>query len=142
MAVLFGVLCWRGSYLGFTVFGEQITPFGDVHMARPGGTMRAAKQRWCPGSELNRYVPFGTRDFKSRASASFATRAGLESLKKLYQFTRSGIREGVTVTTARKNQCRADAVIAPDSEVSACPFMDIRFRVRTLDSSARISLGV
>jgi hypothetical protein len=31
---------------------------------------------WCPGPELNRYVPFGTRDFKSRASASFATRAG------------------------------------------------------------------
>src|SRR5215471_5833720 len=30
---------------------------------------------WCPGPELNRYVPFGTRDFKSRASASFATRA-------------------------------------------------------------------
>src|SRR5205823_7596845 len=31
---------------------------------------------WCPGPESNRYVPFGTRDFKSRASASFATRAG------------------------------------------------------------------
>ena len=31
---------------------------------------------WCPGPELNRYVPFRTRDFKSRASASFATRAG------------------------------------------------------------------
>jgi hypothetical protein len=34
---------------------------------------------WCPGPESNRYVPFGTRDFKSRASASFATRAGLRS---------------------------------------------------------------
>jgi hypothetical protein len=34
-----------------------------------------APKRWCPGPESNRYVPFGTRDFKSRASASFATRA-------------------------------------------------------------------
>ena len=31
---------------------------------------------WCPGPELNRYVLLRTRDFKSRASASFATRAG------------------------------------------------------------------
>src|SRR5581483_275632 len=38
-----------------------------------GGTVH--KSYWCPGPELNRYVPFGTRDFKSRASASFATRA-------------------------------------------------------------------
>src|SRR5215469_7425755 len=30
---------------------------------------------WCPGPESNRYVLLGTRDFKSRASASFATRA-------------------------------------------------------------------
>ena len=30
---------------------------------------------WCPGPESNRYGPFGPRDFKSRASASFATRA-------------------------------------------------------------------
>jgi hypothetical protein len=30
---------------------------------------------WCPETELNRHVPFGTRDFKSRASASFAIRA-------------------------------------------------------------------
>jgi hypothetical protein len=35
--------------------------------------------KWCPGPESNRYVPFGTRDFKSRASASFATRAGMDS---------------------------------------------------------------
>ena len=34
---------------------------------------------WCPGPELNRYVSFETRDFKSRASASFATRAGMRS---------------------------------------------------------------
>ena len=33
------------------------------------------KAKWCPGPELNRYVSFETRDFKSRASASFATRA-------------------------------------------------------------------
>jgi hypothetical protein len=34
-----------------------------------------ARVKWCPGPELNRYVSFETRDFKSRASASFATRA-------------------------------------------------------------------
>jgi hypothetical protein len=32
-------------------------------------------QHWCPGTESNRHAPFGARDFKSRASASFATRA-------------------------------------------------------------------
>ena len=37
-----------------------------------------ARVRWCPGPESNRYVSFETRDFKSRASASFATRAGRE----------------------------------------------------------------
>jgi hypothetical protein len=36
---------------------------------------------WCPGPELNRHVPFGTRDFKSRASANFATRA----LRRIYR---------------------------------------------------------
>src|SRR5579872_5270947 len=36
---------------------------------------RSARFKWCPGPELNRYVSFETRDFKSRASASFATRA-------------------------------------------------------------------
>jgi hypothetical protein len=39
---------------------------------RPGSTLVL----WCPGPESNRYVSFETRDFKSRASASFATRAG------------------------------------------------------------------
>ena len=38
----------------------------------------AVRVRWCPGPESNRYVSFETRDFKSRASASFATRAGRE----------------------------------------------------------------
>jgi hypothetical protein len=33
-------------------------------------------EHWCPGTESNRHAPFGARDFKSRASASFATRAG------------------------------------------------------------------
>jgi hypothetical protein len=32
--------------------------------------------KWCPGSESNRYDSLESRDFKSRASASFATRAG------------------------------------------------------------------
>jgi integrase len=30
---------------------------------------------WCPGWESNPHVPLRTRDFKSRASANFATRA-------------------------------------------------------------------
>jgi hypothetical protein len=34
-------------------------------------------KRWCPGRESNPHVPFGTRDFKSRASANFATRASI-----------------------------------------------------------------
>jgi hypothetical protein len=32
-------------------------------------------QSWCPETESNRHVLLGTRDFKSRASASFAIRA-------------------------------------------------------------------
>jgi hypothetical protein len=32
-------------------------------------------KHWCPGPESNRYGAFAPRDFKSRASASFATRA-------------------------------------------------------------------
>src|SRR5439155_7577394 len=43
-----------------------------------------SKLTWCPGPESNRYVPFGTRDFKSRASASFATRAGFAFKSLLY----------------------------------------------------------
>jgi hypothetical protein len=31
--------------------------------------------RWCPGRESNPHGPLGPRDFKSRASANFATRA-------------------------------------------------------------------
>src|SRR5947199_9582414 len=46
--------------------------------------LREADWIWCPGPESNRYVPFGTRDFKSRASASFATRAGFAFKSLLY----------------------------------------------------------
>jgi hypothetical protein len=45
---------------------------------------------WCPGPESNRYVPFGTRDFKSRASASFATRAGFAFKSLLYTLSACG----------------------------------------------------
>lgn len=37
--------------------------------------LEATRIVWCPGSESNRYDSFESRDFKSRASASFATRA-------------------------------------------------------------------
>ena len=40
-----------------------------------GGVVEKNQIIWCPGPELNRYVLLRTRDFKSRASASFATRA-------------------------------------------------------------------
>ena len=39
------------------------------------GEVEGSHGEWCPGPESNRYVSFETRDFKSRASASFATRA-------------------------------------------------------------------
>ena len=41
------------------------------------------RDRWCPGRESNPHVPLRTRDFKSRASANFATRAG--ALSALYR---------------------------------------------------------
>jgi hypothetical protein len=41
-----------------------------------------ARFKWCPETELNRHVLLGTRDFKSRASASFAIRAGIEVIEK------------------------------------------------------------
>src|SRR5271169_445271 len=46
-------------------------------MGRYSEVTRTARVKWCPGPESNRYVSFETRDFKSRASASFATRASL-----------------------------------------------------------------
>src|SRR6266852_2153960 len=42
---------------------------------------------WCPETESNRHVLLRTRDFKSRASASFAIRAGREPLQRIYQLT-------------------------------------------------------
>src|SRR5713226_2119641 len=39
-------------------------------------------RRWCPGWDSNPHGPFGSKDFKSFASASFATRATV--------FTRTG----------------------------------------------------
>ncbi len=63
-------------------FGQSLgrtAPKAGNPMLAPGRSLSpiAATEwvGWCPGSELNRYVPFRTRDFKSRASASFATRA-------------------------------------------------------------------
>ena len=38
---------------------------------------------WCPGWDLNPHTPYGIRDFKSLASANFATRARLKSLNLL-----------------------------------------------------------
>ena len=35
--------------------------------------------KWCPGRDLNPHSPCGEKDFKSFASASFATRARLLS---------------------------------------------------------------
>src|SRR5205814_7925939 len=62
---------------------QQPVPARRPRSRQFGGTHRLKdlpneEITWCPGSESNRYVPFGTRDFKSRASASFATRAGRE----------------------------------------------------------------
>ena len=50
---------------------------------------------WCPETESYCYVPFGTRDFKSRASASFAIRAlrVLDSNIVLIQLIIAGLRE-------------------------------------------------
>ena len=60
-------------------FGQNCTKSGKSHDCTstfaPAELAATEWVGWCPGSELNRYVPFGTRDFKSRASASFATRA-------------------------------------------------------------------
>src|SRR5947208_3041020 len=41
---------------------------------------------WCPETESNRHGAFAPRDFKSRASASFAIRAGSWPVEKVYQF--------------------------------------------------------
>ena len=48
-----------------------------------GEVLFVEQDRWCPGRESNPHVPLRTRDFKSRASANFATRAG--ALSALYR---------------------------------------------------------
>src|SRR5437879_9300630 len=55
-----------------------------------------SKLTWCLGPESNRYVPLETRDFKSRASASFATRARVKTFTIMaYNFlSRRGERLG------------------------------------------------
>jgi hypothetical protein len=57
------------EYFGTAAVGES----GATALPEPGG----ARNLWCPGRELNPHVPLRTRDFKSRASASFATRAAV-----------------------------------------------------------------
>ena len=37
---------------------------------------------WCPGRDLNPHSPCGEKDFKSFASASFATRAWLSIINQ------------------------------------------------------------
>src|SRR3954447_17552574 len=53
--------------------GKLLVP--EPRTSRLSRTVPCSERRWCPGTESNRHVPCGTRDFKSRASASFATRA-------------------------------------------------------------------
>lgn len=73
-------------------------------MARRSGEMRGEKLvagaigiKWCPETESNRHVLLRTRDFKSRASASFAIRADSKPLKRIYQLTKFDF--GLRVTT-------------------------------------------
>ena len=49
----------------------------DVEEMQSAGarTSLSPAKPWCPETESNRHVLLGTRDFKSRASASFAIRA-------------------------------------------------------------------
>jgi hypothetical protein len=50
-----------------------------------------ARVRWCPETESNRHVLLGTRDFKSRASASFAIRAGIEVIENSVSVDRASL---------------------------------------------------
>jgi Peptidase family M23 len=47
---------------------------------------------WCPGTESSRHDSFESRDFKSRASASFATRAGNEVIENTISVDRCSLR--------------------------------------------------
>ena len=59
------------------------------------------QSQWCPGPELNRYVSFETRDFKSRASANFATRAGREVIENQLIIAEFGGVDGLAAASAR-----------------------------------------
>ena len=63
---------------------ESGEPAGEILSAAKDlvSTAKDLREVWCPGPELNRHAPFGARDFKSRASASFATRAGSVSARR------------------------------------------------------------
>src|SRR5205807_2617148 len=58
--------------------GSHVRCADGVSQREVGNGSRLNEQfgGWCPGTESNRHAPFEARDFKSRASASFATRAG------------------------------------------------------------------
>jgi hypothetical protein len=43
-------------------------------------TLVPMSRKWCPGRDLNPHSPCGEKDFKSFASASFATRACVFSI--------------------------------------------------------------
>src|SRR5204863_8878897 len=57
----------------------SLNPVAMPRLRQPTNRIEDAILEWCPGTESNRHAPFGARDFKSRASASFATRAGFVS---------------------------------------------------------------
>ena len=75
---------------------------------------------------MNRYVLLRTRDFKSRASASFATRAGMKSLKILHQFRVMG-------------ECEKDVRDQNAGEVHCLPL--IRFFVKSTVASIGQEFG-
>ena len=65
---------------------RKLNRFAGVSAAEPDeivlSEVEGAQPRdlWCPETESNRHAPFGARDFKSRASASFAIRARLRRM--------------------------------------------------------------
>ena len=61
-----------------------------------GSRLNEQFEGWCPGTESNRHAPFGARDFKSRASASFATRAGREVVEVNISVSEEAIFDGLS----------------------------------------------